>query len=203
MAESVLVVKSCEEQSQEKGVYEMAIAPIISAMLQVSCPIPVKRTLMATCFALAAAGAFADWVTDETIEGAATSWLLSDRVAKITMKNLSVARVEHRGALRIVHLSSSGYVVMSGSDAADPVISFSRNDFVEPEESSPFYAMLEYSAEDVNGRENGGGERTSKWTELIGARNSRRTLSTRRLLANEGEVPTAVLIEPFMTMHWN
>lgn len=203
MAESVLVVKSCEEQSQEKGVYEMAIAPIISAMLQVTCPIPVKRTLMATCFVLAVAGAFADWVTDETIEGAATSWLLSDRVAKITMKNLSVARVEHRGALRIVHLSSSGYVVMSGSDAADPVISFSRNDFVEPEELSPFYAMLEYSAEDVNGRENGGGERTSKWTELIGARNSRRTLSTRRLLANEGEVPTAVLIEPFMTMHWN
>lgn len=146
---------------------------------------------------------FADWVADNTVEDAAARWLSSDHVARITMNGLSVAHVVHRKALRIVHLSPSGYVVMSGSDAADPVISFSRNDFVEPNESSPFYAMLEHSGKDVEQRENRGGERTPQWTALVGSRDGGRALPAARLLASEAPPPSTVLIEPFMTMHWN
>ena len=147
--------------------------------------------------------AFADWVSDELIERAASSWLSSDRVAQLTMKSLSFDRLIHRGSLRIVHLSPSGYIVMSGSDIADPVISFSRNDFAEPEEGSPFRAMLEHSDSDVGNHEVVGGGRTAKWVELIGNRDGSKPSTRRLMAANEEEEPSTILIEPFMKMQWN
>jgi len=147
--------------------------------------------------------AFADWVSDELIERAASSWLSSDRVAQLTMKSLSFDRLIHRGSLRIVHLSPSGYIVMSGSDITDPVISFSHNNYVEPEEGSPFYAMLKHSDSDVDKLESAGGGRTAKWTDLIGSRDGSKPITRRLMAADKGEEPSAILIEPFMKMHWN
>ena len=146
--------------------------------------------------------AFADWVSDELIERAASSWLSSDRVAQLTMKSLSFDRLVHRGSLRIVHLSPSGYIVMSGSDIADPVISFSRNNYVEPEEGSPFYAMLKHSDSDVGKLEAAGGTRAAKWTDIIGSRDGSKPI-TRRLMASAVDEPSTVLVEPFMNMQWN
>ena len=51
---------------------------------------------------------FADWISDESMERAASSWLSSDRVAQLTMKDLSFDRLIHRGSLRIACLSPSG-----------------------------------------------------------------------------------------------
>ena len=147
--------------------------------------------------------AFADWVSDELIERAASSWLLSDRVAQLTMKGLSFDRLVHRGSLRVVHLSPSGYIVMSGSDIADPVISFSRNNFVEPEEGSPFHAMLKHSDSDVSKHEEVGGVRATKWTELIGNHDGSKSSARRLMTAEEGLESSAILVEPFMKTHWN
>lgn len=146
--------------------------------------------------------AFAELVSDESIEQAAASWLSSDRVAQMTMKGLSFDKLEYRGSLRVVRLSPSGYIIMSGSDIADPVISFSRNNFVDPEDGSPFHAMLEHSDSNVQKHEKTGGERTEKWTELIGGRDGSKP-KARRLQATPAEEPSTVLIEPFMTTHWN
>ena len=146
---------------------------------------------------------FADWISDETIEKAASSWLASDRVAQLTMKGLSFDRLVHRGSLRIVHLSPSGYIVMSASDIVDPVISFSRNRFVESAEGAPFHAMLEHSDSDVGKHEVDGGGRTVKWAELIGNRDGSKSSARRLMTAEKGSEPSAILVEPFMKSHWN
>ena len=155
---------------------------------------------------LVAAGmrpAFAEWVADEGVEQAAEAWLSSDRVAQLTMKGLSFGTLEPRDSLRVVRLAPTGYIVMSGSDVSDPVISFSRNAYVEPEAGSPFYDMLAFSGESVAKREAEGGERTEKWTALIGGRDGSKP-STRRLLASSpDEDASTILIEPFVTTHWN
>lgn len=155
---------------------------------------------------LVAAGmmpAFAEWVADEGVEQAAEAWLSSDRVAQLTMKGLSFGTLEPRDSLRVVRLAPTGYIVMSGSDVSDPVISFSRNAYVEPEAGSPFYDMLAFSSESVAKREAEGGERTEKWTALIGGRDGSKP-STRRLLASSpNEDASTILIEPFVTTHWN
>ena len=159
---------------------------------------------IATVVAMAIAScAFAEWVSDESIEQAATSWLSSDRVAQMTMKDLSFDKLEHRGSLRVVRLSPSGYIIMSGSDIADPVISFSRNNFVDPEGGSPFHAMLAFSDENIAKREAEGGVRTAKWAALIGGRDGSKP-SAGRLLANiPDEDDSTILIEPFVMTHWN
>ena len=163
----------------------------------------METKLIATAVAMAIAScAFPELVSDESIEQAAASWLSSDRVAQMTMKGLSFDKLEHRGSLRVVRLSPTGYIIMSGSDIFDPVISFSRNNFVEPEEGSPFHAMLEHSDSNVQKHEEAGGVRTEKWTELIGERGGARP-NRKRLLANPAEEPSTILIEPFMTTHWN
>ena len=163
----------------------------------------MKKQLITMITAIMAGGfTCADWISDETMESAASSWLSSDRVAQLTMKDLSFDRLIHRGSLRIVHLSPSGYIVMSGSDISDPVISFSRNNFVEPEEGSPFHAMLKHSDSDVSKHEEVGGGRVAKWTELIGGRDGSNPVK-RRLLATSEHEPSTILIEPFMTTHWN
>ena len=146
--------------------------------------------------------AFAELVSDESIEQAAASWLSSDRVAQMTMKGLSFDKLEHRGSLRVVRLSPSGYIIMSGSDISDPVISFSRNDFVEPEDGSPFHAMLTHSDSNVQKHEEVGGVRTEKWMELIGGHDGSKPKAM-RLQTSPEEEPSTVLIEPFMTTHWN
>lgn len=147
--------------------------------------------------------AFAELVSDESIEQAAASWLSSDRVAQMTMKGLSFDKIEHRGSLRVVRLSPSGYIIMSGSDIADPVISFSRNNFVDPEDGSPFHAMLEHSDSNVQKHEKTGGARTAKWMELIGGRDGSEPVNRRLRATTPMEEPSTVLIEPFMTTHWN
>ena len=83
----------------------------------------IKRTITTAISMAMASSAFAELLSDESIELAAASWLSSDRVAQMTMKGLSLNKLEHRGSLRILRLSPSGYIIMSGSDISDPVIS--------------------------------------------------------------------------------
>ena len=165
----------------------------------------METKLIATAVAMAMAScAFAELVSDKAIEQAATSWLSSDRVAQMTMKGLSFDKLEYRGSLRVVRLSPTGYIIMSGSDIADPVISFSRNNFIEPEEGSPFHAMLEHSDSNVQKHEEAGGVRTAKWMELIGGRNGSKPKAWRLLASSSPEEDSStILIAPFMTTLWN
>ena len=164
----------------------------------------MKTKLITTAVAMAMASCvFAELVSDESIEQAAVSWLSSDRVAQMTMKGLSFDRLEHRGSLRVVRLSPSGYIIMSGSDISDPVISFSRNNFIDPVEGSPFHAMLKHSDSAVQKHEEADGVRAEKWAELIGSRDGLKPKARRLRSTTPVEEPSTVLIEPFMTTHWN
>lgn len=164
----------------------------------------MKMRFVATAVAISIAScAFAEWVADESIGQAVEAWLASDRVAQMTMKGLSYDKLEHRGSLRVVRLSPTGYIVMSGSDILDPVISFSRNDFVEPEEDSPFYTMMAFSNEGVAKREADGGARTAKWVALIGGRDGIKPKKLRLLSSSPDEDASTILIKPFVTTHWN
>ena len=162
----------------------------------------IRQTAVMIC-AMASLRVFGEWLGDDAIKSAATRWLAEDRIAQMTMKGLSPESVTSRDALRIVSLSPAGYIVFSGSDLTGPVISFSPNVYSEPEEGSPFYDMLAFSSESVAKREAEGGGRTEKWTALIGGRDGTKPTARRLLTSSPDEDPSTILIEPFVTTHWN
>ena len=163
----------------------------------------MRKTAVLIC-AMASLRVFGEWLGDDAIKSAATRWLAEDRIAQMTMKGLSAESVIPRGALRIVSLSPAGYIVFSGSDLTGPVISFSPNAYAEPEEGSPFYDMLAFSSESVEKSEAEGGERTEKWADLVGNRDGTWPEPSHLLSKASVEVSdSAVVIEPFVTTHWN
>ena len=162
----------------------------------------LHKLTTATVVAATSFVAFAGWLSDDSIEQAASVWLSSDKVAQLTMKGLTFGKLTHRGSLRIVHLVPGGYIIMSGSDASDPVVAFSRNGFAEPSEGSAFHAMLDSSGANVAKREEEKGGRTAKWEKLIGRRDGSKSAAM-RLSAGGTVEPSTILIEQFMAMHWN
>jgi len=162
----------------------------------------MQKTTVLICV-IASLRVFGEWLGDDAIMSAAARWLAEDRIAQMTMVGLSPESVAARGALRIVSLSPAGYIVFSGSDLSDPVISFSRDVYIEPEQGSPFYDMLAFSDKNVAKREAEGGERNAKWTSLIEGRDGSKPIARRRLTSSPDEDPSIILIAPFMTTLWN
>ena len=163
----------------------------------------IKKATIAIC-AIAALRASGEWLDDGTVADAANRWLEQNSVAQLTMRGLSVDSIAKRGALRIAILSPAGYIVFSGSDLSGPVISFSANEYLEPEEGSAFCDMLAFSDANVAKREAEGGERADRWVRLIGRRDGSWPAQMRLLGANSADVPdSAIIIAPFMSLHWN
>ena len=62
-----------------------------------------------------------------------------------SLAGCAVETIALRDALYIVALKPGGYLVLPNTDVVAPIISFSKNPFVEPDEDSPFYALLKAS----------------------------------------------------------
>ena len=119
--------------------------------------------------AFLANAAMASEVSGDDVARAAAAFVSEDSIGSVVLRGCSVANVSQRSHLWIVALSPSGHVVMSGSDLADPIVGFSKNDFVEPDPESPAFAVLEGANASVATAETQGtGARHARWTKLLG-----------------------------------
>ncbi len=73
----------------------------------------------------------------------AKNFIEKDGVGSSLLIGCSVKDATARGGLWAVTLKPSGYILLSGNTAAEPVVAFSRNDFVEPEAGTAFAEMIE------------------------------------------------------------
>ncbi len=102
----------------------------------------MKRLLLALALAFCGTAAHSAALTDTDARRAAENFLAYDDVGSRILAGRSVASVAARGALYVARLSPSGYVVLSGDSAAEPVVAFSPNDYSEPEDGSPLGSLL-------------------------------------------------------------
>ena len=90
--------------------------------------------------------AYSSPVSEEMARNVASGFLTKSTVAKSILEGRTVDDLEQREAIWIAHLSPRGYIIVAGSDKCRPIISFSSNDFVEPEECSPFAEKLAFDS---------------------------------------------------------
>ena len=87
--------------------------------------------------------AFAADLNQLTAKLVAKNFIEKDDVGSSLLIGCSVKDVTKRDGLWVVTLSPSGYILLSGNTAAEPVVAFSRNDWKEPEEGTAFAKMIE------------------------------------------------------------
>lgn len=149
--------------------------------------------------AFLANAAMASEVSGDDVARAAAAFVSEDSIGSVVLRGCSVANVSQRSHLWIVALSPSGHVVMSGSDLADPIVGFSKNDFVEPDPESPAFAVLEGANASVATAETQGtGARHARWTKLLGGMAKKGLLK-----AADVESPDTIVIPPFIESHYN
>ena len=175
---------------------------------------------LAALFALALP-AGARVLSQEEIETAAANFLVFDDLGSQLLPGRTVASVKPRDSLWIVDLDPAGYIVMSGSDAAEPVIAFGPNKMagIDPEE--PLYELLEMASENSDAAENppvaapkrtsgagdaGDDDATSDEIERETA--FRRKLRWETFLKGadgpqRAATSTNVIVQPLMPQHWN
>lgn len=156
------------------------------------------RITMSFFAAFLANAAMASEVSGDDVARAAAAFVSEDSIGSVVLRGCSVANVSQRSHLWIVALSPSGHVVMSGSDLADPIVGFSKNDFVEPDPESPAFAVLEGANASVATAETQGtGARHARWTKLLGG------MKKSGLLRADNPSSGAVVVEPFLAEHYN
>ena len=101
-----------------------------------------KAPALLLAAALAAPGAKAETLDATDVRAAAVAFVNRDEIGASVLAGRQVASVTARDALWVVRLSPSGYIVFSGDTAAEPVVAFSTNDYVEPDVDSAFAAMM-------------------------------------------------------------
>ena len=178
----------------------------------------MKRLALAA-LTLVAVAAPAAPVGETAARTAARNFLSSDDVGARLLFGRALDALERRGALWVARLKPAGYIVLSGDDAAEPVVAFSRTAYAEPPSGSPFAALLAtadanvlaavaadavrplaglrtpaFAAAPVEGR------RAAKWATLLG-----RTGAARARTARAWADPSTLTVEvaPFLTTTWN
>ena len=157
-------------------------------------------------------------VTD--IRLAAETFLRSDSVGADFLFGRTVQSVEAKGALYLVRLAPSGYVVLSGNTAAEPVVAFSMNDYVE-EAASPLATLLALA--DTNAvtaaviettdiampltssalmKMGTTSRRAAKWADLLSRADDTETRVYRVLTAARHKDTLAVKVPAFLTTQW-
>ena len=101
----------------------------------------MKRLALAA-LTLVAVAAPAAPVGETAARTAARNFLSSDDVGARLLFGHALDALERRGALWVARLKPAGYIVLSGDDAAEPVVAFSRTAYAEPPNDSPFAALL-------------------------------------------------------------
>ncbi len=152
---------------------------------------------MAGVFIAIAGAVSAATVTESEARAAASAFVAADPVGSAVLCGRTVSTVYKRDGLWIAVLSSSGHVILSGSDLADPIVGFSTNDFAEPDPDSPAYAYLAGISASLAAQESNGGVRHARWNRLLGG-------GTRlRLMSADIESPATIVIPPFLQSHYN
>ena len=125
-------------------------------------------------FALLATSVFAGplargaWIDESAAMQAASSFLGTSTGCSV-LPDRTVESIIVRGSLRVVVLSPSGHILVSGSDRATPIIGFSENDFSEGVEDSPERAAIDAAdaavaaaeADEIKGRH-------ARWEKIMG-----------------------------------
>ena len=152
--------------------------------------------LFLTCIAV---DAFAMFVSESDVRKAAEAFVSTDAVGSSVLSGRSVACVSKRDGLWVVALAPDGHVIFSGSDIVDPIVGFSKNNFVEPDPESPAFAVLDgANASVVTAEAQGAGTRHARWTKLLGGMAKKGLLK-----AADIENPDTVVIPPFLESHYN
>ena len=137
-------------------------------------------------------------ITVEQVGIAAESFVSSDAIGSSVLSGRSVDSVSKRNGLWIVALAPGGHIIFSGSDLVEPIVGFSQNDFVEPDPESPAFTVLEGAEASVAAAETQGkGTRHARWTKLLGG------VKKSGLLRADNPSIGAVVVEPFLSAHWN
>ena len=150
-----------------------------------------------------AVSAVAATVSQETALAAAEGFIRPDGFGARLLPDRSVASATAWGNLWIVVLEPSGHIILAGSDKCYPVISFSTDDFAEPEVGSPLAAKLAGDSLMVEKKEaDESVEVNAKWEKLTAP-----VAKTRRLLAAK---PTGTdgtgytpFVAPLLGATWN
>ena len=103
----------------------------------------IKKTTIAAVSLLAfVVPAVAETVSQETALAAAEGFIRPGGFGARLLPGRSVSSATAWGNLWIVALEPSGYIEIAGSTKCAPILSFSSQDFAEPEVGSPFAAKL-------------------------------------------------------------
>ena len=176
----------------------------------------------AALFALALPAA-ARVLSQEEIETAAANFLAFDSLARELLPGRTVAGVRPRESVWIADLEPSGYVVIAGSDCAEPIAAFGPNTMVEPDPEDPFYTVLglasayaeraeaegPFPAPAAAGEGEGEDAPSPEQAQADAARRaSRWDLFLHGPAPTAGEElpaadPSNIIVQPFLTMHWN
>lgn len=145
--------------------------------------------------ALSASLAFGGAVDQSMATVAAERFVSCDGVGALLLAGRTAMPAEKRGSLWIVRLAPSGYVVVQGSDKAEPVVTFSTEDWTEPEEGSTFFEMLRGASEACAALEaDAAAAENPKWSALA---------ANRPRLQDSMPAGATFMVEPFMTAHWH
>ena len=162
-------------------------------------------------------------LSQEEIETAAANFLAFDSLARELLPGRTVAGVRPRGSVWIADLEPSGYVVIAGSDCAEPIAAFGPNTMVEPDPEDPFYTVLglasayaeraeaegPFPAPAAAGEGEGEDAPSPEQAQADAARRaSRWDLFLHGPAPTAGEElpaadPSNIIVQPFLTMHWN
>ncbi len=144
----------------------------------------------------AASAALSATVDEDAVRAAAEAFVSRDAVGSAVLRGTTVKSARERDGLWVVSLAPAGHVILSGSDLADPIVGFSKNDFAEPVPDSPAYTMLQCSSDACRAKESAGGERNAKWKRLL-------EKDVPRIASPSIENPATIVVEPFLKSHYN
>ena len=139
----------------------------------------------------------AAWVSEQDARNTAEAFAKSDAVGCIVLSGCDVVAISQRGNIWVVTLSPSGHILLSRTDLADPIVGFSKNDFLEPDPDSPAYAYLAGIDFSLAALESYGGTRHDRWDRLLAGGTGK------KLRAAAVENPDTIVIPPFLESHYN
>ena len=167
----------------------------------------MHRKMLSYFFALAfATGAFlahAEIVGENTARVVAEGFLAKSSVAKTILAGRSVDSVEAYGNLWIARLAPSGYIEVAGSTKCAPILSFSENDFTEPEVDSPLAAKLSSDTLMVDAKEaDESAADNADWAKYTTTSTAKRRLLAAKPTGTDGTGYTP-FVAPLLGATWN
>ncbi len=166
-------------------------------------PRKVLSFMSALTLAVVALSARGEMVGEDTARTAAEGFLSKSQVAKTILAGRSVDSVEAYGNLWIARLAPSGYIEIAGSTKCAPILSFSENDFTEPEVDSPLAAKLSSDTLMVEAKEaDEDAADNADWTKYTAPVAKKRTLLAAKPTGTDGTGYTP-FVAPLLGATWN